>query len=214
MDKTEGQEKIGKDKRRTFMYTIAKVIAWVMFHTIYPVTVHNKEYFQVNGPCILIANHLSGLDPICIAHAVKGQEITFLAKKELLQGRFLGWLLRKLHAIPVDRHNFDMAAMRACTQALRDKRILGIFPEGSRYKKGNMEEMEAGVAILALRNRAPVVPAYIHGKLRPFHRVHLYADAPVPMDDLLEMGVTKEASDTLLLRIAALYARLEKKAGA
>lgn len=203
-----------KKKPRTLLYSIAKVLAWVLFHTVYPVTMHGKEHLRLKGPYILIANHLSGLDPICVAHAVKGEEVTYLAKKELMKSRFSGWLLRTLHAIPVDRHNFDMAAMRACMQALKEGKVLGIFPEGTRYKKGNMEELEAGVAILALRSRVPVVPVYIHGKLKPFHRVHCYAAEPIPLDDLREMGVGRDSGDELLKRIAALYASFEKWADA
>ena len=213
MEKQKSNRPLAQKKRRTVLYSIAKVLAWVLFHTVYPVTLHNREHLSLDGPYILISNHLSGLDPVCVAHAVKKEEIAFLAKKELMQGRFAGSFLRAVHAIPVDRHNFDIAAMRACTQALREGRALGIFPEGTRYKKGNMEELEGGVALLALRNNVPVVPMYIHGKLRPFHRVHCYAGAPIPMDDLREMGVGRDASDALLKRIADLYSALAQKAG-
>ncbi len=214
MEKQIGNKAVPKKKRRTLLYSIAKVLAWVLFHTVYPVTIHNREYLSVDGPYILISNHLSGLDPVCVAHAVKKEEITFLAKKEVMKGRLAGALLRAVHVISVDRHNFDMAAMRACTQALRGGQVLGIFPEGTRHKKGNMEELEAGVALLALRSGVPVVPIYIHGKLHPFRRIHCYADAPIPLDDLREMGVGKEASDALLLRISALYAKLAQRAEA
>jgi 1-acyl-sn-glycerol-3-phosphate acyltransferase len=199
-------------KRRTFLYSFAKVLAWILFHTVYPVKVHGREHLNLQGPCIVIANHLSGLDPVCVAHAAKGDEITFLAKKELMKSSFSDWLLRGLHAIPVDRHNSDMSAMRACMQVLKDGRVLGIFPEGTRYKKGNMEELEGGVAIMALRSQVPVIPAYIHGKLRPFHQVHVYAKPPMDLRDLREMGVGKEASDMLLSRIAGLYKEFAKKA--
>ena len=76
-----------------------------------------------------------------------------------------------------------------------------------------MEELEAGVAILALRSQVPVVPVYIHGKLKPFRRVHCYADTPIPMDDLRQMGVGRDSSDELLKRIAQLYAKFELRAG-
>ncbi len=214
MEMQKNNPALAQKKRRTFLYRIAKALAWILFHTVYPVTLHNREHLALNGPYILISNHLSGLDPICVAHAVDKEEIAFLAKKELMQGSFAGRFLRAVHAIPVDRHNFDMAAMRACTQALREGRVLGIFPEGTRYKKGNMEELEAGVALLALRNKVPLVPLYIHGKLRPFRRVHCYAGAPIPLDDLREMGVGRDAGDALLKRIADLYAKLAQKAGA
>ena len=212
MEKRQKSPETGVTAKKTFLYGLARALAWVLFHTVYPVTLHHTEHLALSGPYILIANHLSGLDPICVAHAVKTEEIAFLAKKETMQGRFSGWLLRSLHAIPVDRHNFDMAAMRACTQALRAGRVLGIFPEGTRYKKGNMTELESGVALLALRSTVPMVPMYIHGKLRPFRRVHCYAAAPIPLDDLRELGVGREAGDALLARVAALYAQLAEQA--
>jgi 1-acyl-sn-glycerol-3-phosphate acyltransferase len=202
----------GKKKRRTFVYSLARNLAWILFHTVYPVTFHNTENLKLQGPYLLISNHLSGLDPICLASAIKTEEITFLAKKEVMQGSFSGALLRSLHAIPVDRHNFDMAAMRACIQALRDGKALGIFPEGTRFKKGNMEELETGFALIALKSSVPVVPMYIHAKLRPFHRVHCYADVPMPIDDLRELGVGKEASEAFLKRVTDLYADLAKRA--
>lgn len=213
MDRKKNSNALVQKKGRTFLYRLAKALAWVLFHTVYPVTLHHTEHLSLSGPYILICNHLSGLDPVCVAHAVNREEISFLAKKELMQGSFAGWFLRALHAIPVDRHNFDMAAMRACTQALREGRVLGIFPEGTRFKKGNMEELETGVALLALRSSVPVVPMYIHGKLRPFRRIHCYADVPIPMEDLREMGVGRDASDALLARIAGLYAELAQRAG-
>lgn len=212
MEKKKNNQALAPKKSRTFLYRLAKALAWFLFHTVYPVTLHNTEYLSLSGPYILICNHLSGLDPVCVAHAVNNEEISFLGKKELLQGRFAGWFLRALHVIPVDRHNFDIAAMRACIQALKENRVLGIFPEGTRFKKGNMEELETGVALLALRSSVPVVPMYIHGKLRPFRRVHCYADAPIPMEDLRDMGVGRDASDALLARIAALYAELAQRA--
>jgi 1-acyl-sn-glycerol-3-phosphate acyltransferase len=213
MEKQKSKTALKPKKGWTFLYRLAKALAWVLFHTVYPVTLHNTEHLSLKGPYILICNHLSGLDPVCVAHAVNHEEISFLAKKELMKGRFAGWFLRTVHAIPVDRHNFDIAAMRACTQALREGRVLGIFPEGTRFKKGNMEELEAGVALLALRSSVPVVPMYIHGKLRPFRRIHCYLSAPIPMDDLREKGVGRDAGDALLTRIASLYACLAQKAG-
>ncbi len=212
MAQPQNNAKAVSDKRKTFVYQLAKALAWVLFHTVYPVRIHDRERLNLQGPCILISNHLCWLDPVCVAHAVKGEEITYLAKKELLESRFGGALLRALHAIPVNRHNFDMAAMRACMQALKAGRALGIFPEGTRYKKGNMEELEAGVALLALRSSVPVIPVYIAGKLRPFHMTHVYAGKPMAIDDLREMGASRESSDELLRRITVLYAGLAEKA--
>ena len=63
--------------------------------------------------------------------------------------------------IDVDRHNMDMAALRACLKTLREGHPLGVFPEGTRHKEGVMEHMESGIAMIALRSGARPV-SYTH----------------------------------------------------
>ena len=67
---------------------------------------------------------------------------------------------------------------------LRDGNTLGIFPEGHRYVDGEMHEFGNGLALIALRSGAPVVPAYIQGSYRLFRRVTVTVGAPVALDDL------------------------------
>jgi len=200
------------EKKGTFLYGVARCLAAFLFHTISPVKYHGLENLHLEAPYIMISNHSSWLDPICVAYAVKHDEVTFLTKKEAMKSKLANAALRKLHAIPVDRHNFDMAAMRACMQALKEGRILGIFPEGTRYKQGIMEELEGGIALLALRGNVPVLPMYIHGKIRPFHKTHCFVGVPLDLSDLKEMGIGKESSDLLLHRITVLYQEMVKSA--
>lgn len=201
-----------KKKERTGLYTFARVVAWVMTHTVYPVRIHEgKRMNDIEAPYILIANHDSGLDPIFVAHLVKKYEVRFIAKKELMQNKFLNWLFLKLHAIPVDRHQSDMMAMRNAIKVVRDGDVLGIFPEGTRHKKGLMQEIEGGVAIIALRGKVPIVPVYIAKKLRPFRVTPLVVGEPMDISDLSEKGVDKSVCDELLLRISDTYEALSKK---
>jgi 1-acyl-sn-glycerol-3-phosphate acyltransferase len=139
-------------------------------------------------------------------HAVKKHEISVMAKKELLKHKPLDWFFKKMHCIPVDRGNSDMAAMRASVKVLREGGVLGIFPEGTRYHKGVMEELEGGAALLALRSGVPVVPMYITAAFGFFRRLHCYVGKPVPFQDLKEQGINAETCQKLNERITALYA--------
>ena len=133
-------------------------------------------------------------------------------KKELCKNKEIAALFRNLRMIPVDRHNSDMEAMRACMKVTRDGEILGIFPEGTRHHNGVMEELESGVGLIALRGRVPLIPMYITGKLKLFRRLHVYVGEPIVTEDLREQGVNKETCDMLLKRITSCYADMQKNA--
>lgn len=201
--------------KRSVLYTIARGLAAFLMRTVMPVWYHGRERLNtMEAPFIIISNHKSWLDPVCIAFALKKKEITFLGKKELMQNKIAGAALRSMHAIAVDRNHSDMGAIRACLNALKNGEILGIFPEGTRHKKGIMEELEGGISLLALRSAVPVLPIYIRPKLRFFHRTDCFIGEPIETSDLIEQGISKETSQEFLDRITGAYAKMEEEAAA
>ena len=188
-------------RERTPVYTIARGLAWVLFHTVFPVRYHHTEKMDLRAPYIMIANHKSGLDPIVLAVPCKDYEIRFVGKKELTKNKLLAWLVGQLHMITVDRHNSDLAAMRLCIKALREKQVLGIFPEGTRHLLDLMSEVETGTAVLALRAKVPLLPVYISSKLRPFHITHVYVGETMDISDLCAQGCDTQTAEQLSQRI-------------
>lgn len=115
------------------------------------------------GPQIIAANHTSSLDPVVIGLA-SAREIHFLAKEELFHGpRAFAWLIRAWNAWPVRRSGGDIQAMRRCSWLLRKRQSLVLFPEGTRSRTGELARFRPGVGMLAITNRAPVVPTFISG---------------------------------------------------
>ncbi len=100
--------------------------------------------------------------------AVK-RPVRFMGKKELFGVPALGAVIRALGAFPVDRGNADMAAVRAALAILREGGVLGIFPQGGRDVTDS-RAMESGVALLALKSGAPVIPMRVLGRYRLFRR--------------------------------------------
>lgn len=199
--------------KRSFVYTIGRPLLAAIFKTpILPVRYEGREHVDVEAPFIIIANHKSALDPLVVAVPVKRHQIRFMAKTELMKNGFLKWLLNQIRVIPVDRGNSDMAAMRASMKVLKEGNVLGVFPEGTRYKQGNMEELETGMAMLALRSGVPVIPAYLHPKVRFFHKTTCTIGEPIPTEDLIAQGINKETCDLLLKRITKTYAEMAEKA--
>lgn len=132
--------------------------------TAWSVHVHGGDRVPRRGPVILAANHMSLLDgPLVFATATRA--VRFLAKRELYVGPFAG-VLHWAGQIPVDRQRPDREAMRACLQVLADGGAVGMFPEGTRGE-GDFARIRDGVAYLALKSGATIVPVACRGTRRP-----------------------------------------------
>lgn len=209
MSEMQKKDTPAKVKRST-VYTLGKAIATVLFNTFLPVKYHHKERLQADPPYVLIGNHNSFMDPVIMGVAIPKHQVRFIGKKELWANKIVAALFNSMNMIPVDRHNSDMEAMRACMRVTREGGILGIFPEGTRHHKGLMEALESGVGLIALRSRVPLIPVYIAGKVKLFRKLHVYVGEPIPTEDLREQGVNKETCELLLERITQTYARMEE----
>ena len=207
----EKQDKQVRDKR-TFWYTVARLVFSFFSQLLFPIKYHNLEYInEMDAPFMLMSNHISMFDPPALAIAVKRYEIHFLGKSELNVNPLLHYFFEKLHMISVSRHATDMAALRACNDVLKNGHVLGIFPEGTRNKPENfMTDVQSGLSMLVLRNKVPLMPAYIHGPVRFFHFNHVYFLPQIPYDDILAGGINKDSVDKLTQRyVAAITAAKE-----
>ena len=196
-------------EKRGILYEITRVLAHIVFHTLMPVKFHHRERLLQDPPFVLIANHRHALDPVAMAMGIPKHQIVFLAKKELAgKSKILRNLLVRLHCILVSRHESDMEAMRACMKAVRMKKVLLIFPEGTRHHEGQMEQIETGTALIAMRSKAPVVPIYFDRKLSFFKVTNLYVGEPIPYDDLLEEGINTETCERMNERMRETFRKM------
>ena len=148
-------------EKNSIIYEIARVLAAVVFNTFLPARCVHREKLDAEAPYVVVANHRHALDPVAMAMGIPKHQIVFLAKKELGKSPFTQNIMTRLHCILVDRHNTDMNAMRSCMKAVKRKKILLIFPEGTRHHEGQMEQIESGTALIAMRSKSPVIPIYL-----------------------------------------------------
>ena len=188
---------------RTPVYTLARWVATALSVLLFPIRYHGADLISsMDAPYILVSNHGSMLDPLMLAIPIKRYELRFMGKRELGANRLFRWVLGKLHMISVSRHMTDMAAMRASNQVLSQGHVLALFPEGTRKPPEQlMEDVESGVSLLALRNRVPLMPAYIHGRIRLFRVTHIYFLPQLHYEDLLAQGLGKDTVDALTQRL-------------
>lgn len=125
------------------------------------------------GPLILAANHASNLDAIVLGSWLMpklGRRIHWLGKKELFDWPIVGWAAANGGVHPVDRGAADVDAFRLAQRILDEGHILFVFPEGTRSPDGGLQKAQDGVAVLAMRTGAPIVPLGIAGSNRVWPR--------------------------------------------
>ena len=115
------------------------------------------------GSAIICSNHTSMLDPLVLAIAMfrKRRFMTrFMAKAELSRIPVLSFLIKPL-VVFVDRGKSDRAAIIDTINLLRNGKRIIIFPEGTRVNPNELSRAQTGVALMAVKSGAPIVPAYL-----------------------------------------------------
>ena len=136
------------------------------------------------GPAILICNHTSGLDPVLIQSVIR-RPIVWMMAKEFYEIPVLKPLMAMIDAIPVERGSREMGPTRAALRALKEGRVLGIFPEGRIAPDRELMPFEPGVAVMAARARVPIHPAYLDGTMRGLDNPPAYG---LPQEATLAFG--------------------------
>jgi 1-acyl-sn-glycerol-3-phosphate acyltransferase len=167
-----------------------------------------------HGPLIIAANHASNFDaPVIGAWLIPrlGRRIHWLGKRELFSWPIVGWVAANGGVHPVDRDSADVEAFRLASRILEGGHVLFVFPEGTRSPDGTLQEARDGVALLALRSGAPVVPIGIAGSNRvwpkgqrlphPGGHVVVRVGRPFRPADELPPGTDRRAAKALTTRL-------------
>lgn len=181
------------------LYNFAVVLLKIICIPIFRIRVKGLENIEETDKVIVCANHKSLLDPIFLAISMP-QRIYFMAKKELFDKPFLGGLLRALGAFPVDRFGRDLKALRTSVALVNEEKILGIFPEGTRVKEAKRENVKDGVAFIALKAKADIMPVEIISTYKPFRKSVILIKKPIPVKEFASFK-NKEAMKQMTDRV-------------
>jgi len=121
------------------------------------------ENVPAEGPFVLASNHQSFLDPVFCSIFLKKRQLYFMARDTLFQNWFFGPLISSVNAIPVRRGQADIASIRMIIAKLKHGRGVCLFPEATRTTDGRIADLKGGLALLARRGNAPVIPVLIDG---------------------------------------------------
>jgi 1-acyl-sn-glycerol-3-phosphate acyltransferase len=186
---------------KSALYGVALALYRLLFFGLLRGRVRGREHIPPNGPLVLMCNHIHALDPCTLGVCMPRIQIHFLAKEEAFKHKLMAWALRRVHAIQVARGRFDMTAMRESLKVLGAGEVLGIFPEGHRGDGKELQPLQSGAALLALRSGAPVTPVFIGGRYRLFEGPRVLIGPPIQTEDLRAAGIDKDAAETFSGRI-------------
>lgn len=115
------------------------------------------------GGGIVVANHISGLDPLLMV-ASSSRPLRFLVAREQYERPWFRWLFRMMGCIPVERAARPQAALLAAREALLAGEVIALFPHGTivSRRKGR-PRVKRGAAWLARQVDVPIFPVYISG---------------------------------------------------
>lgn len=185
---------------------IAVAVLKFLLFFMFPYKVIGRENVPENGGVILAVNHSSNLDPVMIGVSVPyPKRIMFMAKAELFKNKFFAAVIKGLGAFPIQRGRGDIGAMKTAFEILKNEGIMLIFPEGGRVRKGQKRRAKPGVAAIAVRANAPVVPVRIKNGYGWMRKVTVVYGEPMYFSGYegkkLTADQTQELADKVLERI-------------
>ena len=141
-------------------------LGWSFYRITYATYFRRKIYHAkrvpLKGPVILAANHASFLDPPLIGSSLN-RTVNYMARKSLFRYPGIGWVLRTVQAVPVDRDGGGASGLRAIMDRLEAGGAIVLFPEGTRTRDGKLQPARSGIGLTVIKSQAPVVPIRIFG---------------------------------------------------
>ena len=146
-----------------FSRRIVNAVVKLLTHSILRINAAALDQIPMRGPLIVATNHINFLEAPVLYTQLEPRIATAFAKAESWDSPWMAKLFDIWGIIPVRRGEADIAAMKNGVKTLKSGVILGISPEGTRSKTGNLQEGHPGIVMLAQMSKAPIVPIGCYG---------------------------------------------------
>lgn len=145
---------------------VSRFLVWCLMRSLYRLRFTHPERVPERGAAVLVCNHVSYVDALLILGALR-RPVRFVMVKRIYDKPLLNFIFRSVGAVPITRRGDDpntyRRAFEALAEALRNRELVCIFPEGHLTRDGKMHEFRPGVLKLLKQAPAPVVPMASRG---------------------------------------------------
>ena len=183
---------------RYVFYDFVRVTGWPLLLWYRPKRIYiskeTKKKFK--GGLILMSNHISMKDPVYLLSSILQRRHHFVTAKELFSSKFKKWWFRNVFlCIEIDRENFSLLTFKDIIKHLEMGDMVTIFPEGHvNVEQEGLNAFKGGLAMMALKTKAPIIPVYIKKKEHWYSRLVIYIGDPIDVNDYVE-GKTFNIND-------------------
>ncbi len=142
------------------MNAFVRYATWFAYKLFYNFKIEGRENIPENEGIIIASNHRSYADPVVLTIPMK-KPVTYMAKEELFEKKLFSGFITFLGAFPVKRGAGDMKVIDDCVERLSSGKNVVIFPEGTRSRENKVGRGKTGVAMIAAKSGADVLPVGI-----------------------------------------------------
>jgi 1-acyl-sn-glycerol-3-phosphate acyltransferase len=186
------------------LYSFGKWLCGTYFKGTYKPEIIGAENMPKTGGVLLCTNHIHNYDPPLVGVA-SPREVHFMAKAELFSVPVLKYIMPMINAFPVKRGMSDKTALKTGMNLLKEGKVVGLFPEGTRSKTGEIGEGLAGAGFFALKSDAHIVPCAIVGEYKKGKSLKVVFGKPIDFTHFREQKASaKEATELIMKHIGQL----------
>lgn len=181
--------------RSVFQWITCNLVYGLYYKIAFGLRVEGKENVPKKGMLIIASNHVSAIDPFLVIHATR-RHAAYMAKVELFEKPIMRFFLNMLGAFAVDRSKLSVSTIKTVKGLKQTDWCLGIFPQGTRERDGNMDNINKGFASFAKTLKCDILPVAITGAakdLRKLFKSHIkiIIGKPIPYSDNVEEVIQK-----------------------
>jgi len=149
-------------------YRFVIFTVYYFFRLFYSHKIYGLEHY-FKGGAIIAPNHVSFFDPM-IVPASWPEEVHSLARATLFRNPLFGYLIRKLNSHPVKGDAADVAVIKRIEALLKSGKKVILFPEGTRSKENELQEIKQGIGLIVVRSETAIIPTYVAGTFEALGR--------------------------------------------
>lgn len=182
-----------KVKEEGELYDKLRPLGIKITNSLYDIEYIGTENIPAEGGFIIASNHVKALDPVFIALGVKDRQIHFMGKKELFEKPIVRSFLKAANGFPIVRGGADKEALDYAERVVKEGKILGIFPEGTRSKDYKPARAKSGIGLIAKEAKADILPVSIYNRdnMKKGTKLTIRFGEIIPYESL---GFTEEGS--------------------